>query len=90
MKRFVMLACMLVVATAALADTENFDSARPGGLPAGWVAGVTGRGAPQWAVETDASAPSKPNVLMQSGRGDYPWCVKKNALVMEGSPFKVI
>jgi hypothetical protein len=35
-------------------------------------------------VETDATAPSKPNVLKQSGEGTYPWCVKKDAMLKDG------
>ena len=66
-----LLACG--VATAAFAETINFDADRVGALPAAWTAGVTGRGAFHWAVEADASAPSAPNVLKQSGRGDFPW-----------------
>ena len=53
----------------------NFDSTAPGTLPAGWTSGVTGKGAPRWSVEADPSAPSKPNVLQQSGSGTFPWCV---------------
>ena len=30
-----------------------------------------------WTVEADPGAPSAPNVLMQSGAGDFPWCVRK-------------
>lgn len=45
-------------------------------MPPGWTAGVTGRGAHHWSVASDANAPSKPNVLKRSGRGNFPWCVK--------------
>ena len=35
-------------------------------------------------MEVDAGAPSAPNVLKQSGRGDFPWCVRKGALIADG------
>jgi len=67
-----------------MADTVNFDNDKPGVLPAGWSAGVTGRGSPKWAVEADASAPSKPNVLKQSGSGTFPYCVLKQSALADG------
>jgi hypothetical protein len=45
---------------------------------------VTGRGSPKWSVEADATAPSKPNVLKQSGSGTFPWCVKQDASLTDG------
>ena len=62
----------------------NFDSTAPGTLPAGWTSGVTGKGAPRWSVEADPSAPSKPNVLKQSGSGTFPWCVRSDASLADG------
>ena len=67
-----------------MAETLNFDNDKPGGLPAAWSAGVTGRGAPKWAVEPDSSAPSKPNVLKQSGSGTFPFCVVKQSSLADG------
>src|SRR5437016_13979017 len=69
---------------AGLGETLNFDSDKPGELPSGWMGGVTGKGNPKWAVVADASAPSKPNVLKQSGEGTYPWCVKKDVSLKDG------
>ena len=77
-----LLACG--VATAAIGETANFDTAVIGSIPAGWTAGVTGRGSSHWTVEADASAPSPPNVLKQSGRGDFPWCVKRDVALADG------
>jgi hypothetical protein len=77
-----LLACG--VAGAALAETANFDTAAVGSLPAGWTAGVTGKGASRWTIEADATAPSPPNVLKQSGRGDFPWCVLRDAQLADG------
>src|SRR5256885_7658789 len=69
----------------AMAETVNFDQEPVGALPAGWIAGVTGRGTPHWAIEDDRSAPSAKHVLKQSGSGTFPWCVKKDVSVADGS-----
>ena len=70
--------------TTTRAETFSFDRDAAGVLPAGWRPGVTGRGSPKWSVETDASAPSKPNVLKQSGSGTFPWCVRPDASFADG------
>ena len=70
------------IAIAAL--ILNFDTDVPGSTPAGWLAGVTGKGTPKWTVEADASAPSKPHVLKQSGSGTFPWCVKRDVALADG------
>ncbi len=67
-----------------MAETVNFDQDPTGSLPAGWSAGVTGRGSPKWTVEADASAPSRPNVLKQSGSGTFPWCVRPDVSLADG------
>ena len=69
----------------ASADTINFDKDSVGSLPGGWKCGVTGRGAPKWSVETDSTAPSPPNVLKQFGSGTFPWCVKSDVSMADGS-----
>ena len=78
------LSIAMLTATAALAGDEKFDTIAPGTLPADWKCGVTGKGSPVWKVEADASAPSKPNVLRQSGTGTFPWCVKQSAQITDG------
>jgi hypothetical protein len=67
-----------------MAETVNFDQNAAGQLPTGWICGVTGRGNPVWKIEVDASAPSSPNVLRQSGEGTFPWCVNKGAAFTDG------
>ncbi len=69
---------------SAATQTFNFDADAVGTVPAGWLAGVTGQGVHRWSVETDPSAPSKPNVLKQSGRGDFPWCVRPGMSIADG------
>lgn len=76
-----------------MSQSENFDQTAVGALPAGWISGVTGLGSPQWSVTVDPTAPSKPNVLKQSGWGTYPWAVKKDVSLGDGfveTKFKAI
>jgi hypothetical protein len=84
MEKLISSIAMSALASSVGATTVNFDQDRPGALPQDWVAGVTGRGSPRWSVEAEASAPSAPNVLKQSGVGDFPWCVKKDVSLADG------
>ncbi len=84
MMKVLFITMLLALPGAAMAETANFDNDKPGALPAGWVAGVTGRGSPKWQIEADANAPSKPNVLMQSGSGTFPYCVLKESSLTDG------
>jgi hypothetical protein len=74
----------MITATAAFADTDNFDHTPPGPPRSDWTCGVTGKGAPVWRVAADSSAPSQPNVLEQSGSGTFPWCVKNALAIADG------
>jgi len=56
-----------LTAGLAFADTINFDNLKTGSAPPGWTASKTGKGDAKWEVVADDSAPSKPNVLKQSG-----------------------
>ena len=79
------VASALVVASgSAGAEVINFDSLSPGALPSEWSCGVTGSGAARWAVEAEADAPSKPNVLKQSGAGDFPYCALRRESLTNG------
>jgi hypothetical protein len=69
---------------AAFGETVNFDALKPGGPPAGWTATQTGKGAAKWSVVGDDSAPSRPNVLKQSGEAAYPVCIKNDTSVKDG------
>lgn len=78
---------VLFVAAAAAgadADTVNFDRIKTGAPPPGWTATQTGSGSAKWSVEADATAPSKPNVLKQSGRATYPVCLKDDTSITNG------
>ena len=73
-----------MLAGPALADTINFDNLTTGAPPPGWTATKTGTGAAKWTVEKDDSAPSKPNVLKQSGQATYPVCIKDDTNLKDG------
>ena len=73
-----------VLAGMALADAVNFDNLTVGAPPPGWTATRTGTGDAKWTVEKDASAPSPPNVLKQSGQATYPVCLKDDAVLKDG------
>jgi hypothetical protein len=62
----------------------DFDRDEVGKPPAGWTATQTGSGAAKWAVAADATAPSKPNVLKQSGAATYPVCLKDDTNIKDG------
>jgi hypothetical protein len=77
MKSIVVFILMSSLASSVTwADTVNFDDAKVGEAPTGWTATKTGNGAAKWTVEKDDTAPSKPNVLKQSGEATYPVCIK--------------
>ena len=73
-----------LLAVAAQAETINFDDATPGAAPPGWTATKTGKGEAKWTIEKDDTAPSKPNVLKQSGEATYPVCLKNETNVKDG------
>src|SRR5881296_656284 len=68
----------------ALADTVNFDTAEVGKPPTGWTATKTGKGEAKWTIEKDDTAPSKPNVLKQSGQATFPVCIKDDTSLKDG------
>ena len=69
---------------SVLAETVSFDNAKPDPLSPHWTGTLTGTGAAKWSVEQDDSAPSKPNVLKQSGEATYPICIKDDARLKDG------
>ena len=75
----------VALATAAQAESVGFNSDPVGAPPAGWQCGSTGGGTPRWTVEADPSAPSPPNVLKQSGKAPFPWCVKQGTALADGA-----
>ncbi len=74
----------IMMVTFMSSDTVNFDNFKVGEPPSGWTATKTGTGQPKWTVEKDDSAPSKPNVLKQSGTATYPVCIKDDTSLKDG------
>ena len=79
---FYIVATML--AATAYGDTVDFDNETPGTLPPHWVGTQTGIGKAKWTVEKADDAPSKPNVLKQSGEATFPVCIKDDTKVKDG------
>ena len=82
MKTTTILVSALLAAGAT--ETVNFDKAEAGKPPSGWTATQTGTGQARWEVTPDATAPSKPNVLKQSGQATYPVCLKDDTNLKDG------
>src|SRR6267154_336774 len=74
----------IMLVGVAVAQTVNFDDLKTGAPPTGWTATKTGSGSPKWTVEKDDTAPSKPNVLKQSGEATYPVCIKDDTKLKDG------
>ncbi len=71
------------------AETIRFDSVRPGSFPPDWTVAMTHTGAaPKWEVRSDASAPSRPNVLAQVSAdrsdGRFPLAILNRANYRDG------
>ena len=79
-----MIMAMTMATALAIAETINFDDMKSGAAPAGWTATQTGSGRAKWSVEKDDSAPSKPNVLKQSGQATFPVCIKNDTNLKDG------
>ena len=83
MKVFPLLFIGLLL-VAGRSETFYFDKVEAGKAPAGWSATQTGSGQAKWAVVADDTAPSKPNVLKQSGQATYPVCIKDDTSLKDG------
>src|SRR5213080_4064969 len=79
-----LIICTGLLSGTALAETINFDNLKAGAPPPGWTAAQTGSGTVKWMVEKEDSAPSKPNVLKQSGVATFPVCFKNNTNMKDG------
>src|SRR4029450_13719634 len=82
MKTTAILGATLLAAGAA--ETANFDTGDVGKPPSGWTATQTGTGHATWTVVADETAPSRPNVLKQSGQATYPVCLKDDTSLKDG------
>ncbi len=84
MKILALVLIVLALGSAPLTETVTFDTAPTGKPPADWTATQTGTGQAIWTVVADDSAPSKPNVLKQSGQATYPVCIKNAPSIKDG------
>jgi len=75
---------MTIAVAPATAEIVNFDEMKIGAPPPGWTATQTGSGSAKWSVGKDESAPSKPNVLKQSGQATFPVCFKNDTNLKDG------
>ena len=66
----------------AAESRETFDQSTQ--LPRGWQSGITGQGRAKWEVIPEQSAPSKPNVLRQSGEATFAWAAKMDVAIKDG------
>ena len=80
---FTMIVTTMATGLAA-AETVNYDDTKAGVPPPGWTAAQTGSGTAKWTIEKDDSAPSKPNVLKQSGQATFPVCFKNGTNIKDG------
>jgi hypothetical protein len=76
------LAATTVLTAQLPAETIHFDDIPK--LPANWRPTATGEGVAMWSVVADDTAPSKPNVLKQSGEASYPICLKDDTSLQDG------
>jgi hypothetical protein len=83
MNKLMMLATTMAT-SFALADSVNFDNFNTGAPPPGWTATKTGTGQEKWTIEKDDTAPSKPNVLKQSGQATFPICLRDDTNLKDG------
>jgi hypothetical protein len=85
MKAFVgVIMFTLAMGGSVMAETLNFDDARAGTSPDGWTLTMTGKGQPKWTVEAEPTAPSKPNVLKQSGAATFPVAIRNATSIQNG------
>jgi hypothetical protein len=84
MKTTWLVVVSIMISRLAIAETIGFDDAEPGKEPRGWTLTKTGNGDPKWTVEKDDTAPSKPNVLKQSGEATYPVALKDDTNLKQG------
>jgi len=83
MKWIVVIALLFVETGIGMAHTKvTFD--KTNALPKGWESGITGKGAAKWEIVTDDSAPSRANVLKQSGEATFCWAAKTDEQVKDG------
>ncbi len=85
MKIFILI-CTFLVAQSAWGLALNFDDKQNESKLTDWISGFYGmKGEPNWKIEKEPSAPSKPNILKQTGRATYSWYIHKDTKIKDGS-----
>ncbi len=84
MKLSIIVALAFGAWSTVLCATENFDGFKAGEAPPGWTPTKTGKGNPEWTVQRDDTAPSRPNVLRQSGEATFPVCIHNGISIQDG------
>jgi hypothetical protein len=79
-----MAVVVLGATVAGTAETVDFANDAVGAPPKGWLVTMTGKGAPKWTVEHDDTAPTKGQVLKQSGKAAYPLAFREGTSVKDG------
>jgi hypothetical protein len=82
MRGAIMVAMTVLAASAAHAETENFDGQKAGAAPAGWMRGHRPRQS-VWTVEADRAAPSAPRAA-PSGSGTFPLVREQGVALTDG------
>jgi hypothetical protein len=67
-----------------MTETVSFNSEPIGSKPKGWTITMTGKGESRWTIEKDDTAPSKSNVLKQSGTATFPLALKDGTNIRDG------
>jgi hypothetical protein len=84
-KRSAVMTMILFGATVVgMAESADFDGDAVGAPPKGWTLTMTGKGSPKWIVERDDTAPSKGQVLKQSGTATYPLALRDGTSIKDG------
>jgi len=83
------LIAFLLAALPLMAESIDFESGSPGGLPSGWSTAMTSKGAPaRWEVTQDKSAPRGSKVLAQLSddptSGRFPLAIYEKASLQDG------
>jgi hypothetical protein len=86
MKTLLATALISLIPALGWSATVSFDDMKKGEPLKGWLQGFYGaKGSPNWSIDEDATAPSRPHVLKQSGNAIYSWTVLPGPVVADGS-----
>ena len=67
-----------------MSEMINFDTDTVALHPQAGFQALPANGVSHWTVERGTERPVAPNVLRQSGKGDFPWCVRRGTAITDG------